>query len=136
MNRRKIGQFGAVFYLIIYVLAMVLPRKLPDEGFDSAQVTFVKRIFHEALYYSGPLEPIANFIFLIPVFTFLVWVLGIGKSPAIALIACIALSATAEFLQQVIPGRVSSLRDFALNSTGAILAFLIYRVFIYTRSSL
>ena len=136
MNSRKIGQFGAVFYLVVYVLAMVLPRKLPDEGFDSAQVTVVKRIFHEALYYSEPLEPIANFLFLIPVFAFSAWVLGTPKSPNIALIACIALSATAEFLQQVIPGRISSLRDFALNSAGAILAFLIYRVFFYTRSTL
>jgi len=136
VNWRKIGQFGAVFYLFIYALAMALPRKLPDDGFDSAQVSFVKRIFHEAFYYSGSLEPIANFIFLIPVFAFLVWVLGIGKSPTVALIACIALSATAELFQHVIPGRVSSLRDFALNSAGAILAFLIYRAFFYNRSTL
>jgi glycopeptide antibiotics resistance protein len=133
VNWRKIGQVSAAFYLFIYVLAMVLPRKLPADGFDSAQVFFIKRLFHKTLYYSGPLEPIANVIFLIPVFLFLAWFLGPKRAP-VALVICITLSATAELLQRAIPGRVSSLQDFALNSAGAAVAYLSYKAFFRTSS--
>ena len=131
MNWRKIGQICAIFYLILYVAVMVMPRKLPYEQFSSAQSNFIKRAFHQLLYYGGSLEPVANFFFLVPIFAVLLVFLGKSKSIS-AVVICIALSATTESLQRLIPGRVSSLRDFALNSAGAISAYLLYTL--YTRS--
>jgi glycopeptide antibiotics resistance protein len=110
---------------------MVMPRKLPYEQFSPLHSNFIKRAFHQILYYGGPLEPVANFFVLIPAFAILLTFLG--RSRAVWGVAiCIALSATAESLQQFIPGRVSSFRDFALNSAGAISAYLLYTF--YTRS--
>lgn len=128
MNWRKIGHICAIFYLFLYLAAMVMPRKLPYEQFSPLHSNFIKRAFHQILYYGGPLEPVANFFVLIPAFAILLTFLG--RSRAVWGVAiCIALSATAESLQQFIPGRVSSVRDFALNSAGAITAFLLYKVF-------
>ena len=131
MNWRKIGQICAIFYLFLYLAAMVVPRKLPYEQFSSDQANFLKRAFHELLYYGGSLEPVANFFFLVPIFGILLVFIGRSRSLS-ALVICIALSATAESLQRLIPGRVSSVRDFVLNSAGAISAYLLYTL--YTRS--
>ena len=128
MNWRKIGQICAISYLFLYLAAMVMPRKLPYEQFSSEHANFIKRAFHQILYYGGPLEPVANFFVLIPVFAITLTLLGKSRT-VLALAICIALSAAAESLQQLIPGRVSSLRDFALNSGGAIAAFLLYKFF-------
>jgi len=105
---------------------MVLPRKLPADGVDSAQVFFIKRLFHKALYYSGPLEPVANVIFLIPIYFFLV-VIPKRKRPIFVLWVCLFISASAEIAQEFIPGRVISIGDFALNSVGSATAFIIYK---------
>jgi glycopeptide antibiotics resistance protein len=110
---------------------MVMPRKLPYEQFSLLHSNFIKRAFHQLLYYGGSLEPVANFFFLVPIFAILLGLLGKSKSVSAVLI-CIALSAIAESLQRLIPGRVSSLRDFVLNSAGAISAYLLYTF--YTRS--
>jgi glycopeptide antibiotics resistance protein len=128
MNWRKIGQICAISYLFLYLAAMVMPRKPPYEQFSSDHANFIKRAFHQILYYGGPLEPVANFFVLIPVFVITLTLLGKSRI-VLALAICISLSAAAESLQQLIPGRVSSLRDFALNSAGAIAAFLLYKFF-------
>ena len=125
MNWRKIGRISAIFYIILYAAAMLTPRKLPSHDSTSTNSNFFKRIIQEILYYGGALEPVANFLFLIPVFVFLVIYLGSSKA-ILATIICVALSATAEFLQRFIPGRVTSLQDFLLNSLGALFALLIY----------
>jgi glycopeptide antibiotics resistance protein len=127
MNWRKIGRICAISYLFLYLAAMVMPRKIPS-GHKHHHVFSIKRLFHEILYYGGPLEPVANFLFLIPIFGILL--VFLGKSRAfLAASTCIVISATAESLQHFIPGRVSSLGDFALNSGGAITAFLLYKFF-------
>jgi len=126
MNWKKIWQVSAIFYLTLYLIGVLLPRKLPNEQFISSN--FFQRVFHELLYYSGHLEPVANFFLLIPVFTFLLSVLGREKS-LLSLLICISLSAFAETLQLLIPGRVSSLRDFLLNCAGSLTAFLLNRAY-------
>jgi len=128
MNWRKIGQICAISYLFLYLAAMVMPRKPPYEQFSSDHANFIKRAFHQILYYGGPLEPVANFFVLIPVFAITLTLLGKSRI-VLALAICISLSAAAESLQQLIPGRVSSLRDFALNSGGAIAAFLLFKFY-------
>jgi VanZ family protein len=125
MNWRKIGRISAIFYMIVYVVAMLTPRISPADSNSLTHTSFLRRILHEILYYGGPLEPVTNFFFLIPVFAFLV--LRLGRTKVLwSLSICIALSATAELLQSSIPGRVSSLQDFLLNSLGALSALLIY----------
>jgi len=127
MNWRKIGQICAISYIFLYQAAMVVPRKLPNEQFVSVDANFIRRVFHQILYYGGPLEPVANFVLLIPFFGILLAILGKSRA-TLAVTICIALSAWAETLQQFIPGRVSSAKDFALNSGGAITAYLIYKL--------
>jgi glycopeptide antibiotics resistance protein len=127
MKRGKIEQIGAIFYMIVYMLAMLTPRRLPAHSNSLTHTSFLRRILHEILYYGGPLEPVVNFFLLIPIFIFLVFRLGRSKA-LLSLAICIALSAASELLQSVIPGRVSSLQDFALNSLGALSALLIYRI--------
>ena len=118
--------------MIAYEVAMLTPRRSSADSNSLTHSSFWRRILHEILYYGGALEPVANFFFLIPVFAFLVLRLGrLGRTKALwSLSICIALSATAEFLQRFIPGRVTSLQDFLLNSTGALVAFFLYRAFL------
>ena len=128
MNWRKIGHICAIFYLFLYLAAMVMPRKLPYEQFSPRHSNFIKRAFHQILYYGGPLEPVANFFVLIPIFTIFLKYFGKSNAKNI-LLACITLSAIAESLQLLIPGRVSSIKDFVLNSLGAILAYFGFNYF-------
>lgn len=128
MNRRKIGQIGAISYTILYAAAMLTPRKLSqhDEG-TLKNSHFFKRIIHEILYYGGALEPVANFLFLIPIFAVLIWFLG-GSKAHYWVAICVTLSAIIEILQRFIPGRVSSLQDLLLNCLGTVSAFLLYKI--------
>ena len=127
MNRRKIGQVSAILYIILYTAAMLTPRKLSSNHGTTTNPNFFKRIIHEILYYSGALEPVVNFLFLIPIFAFLILFLGRSKAN-LSLTICVALSAIAEFLQRFIPGRVSSLQDLLLNCLGAVSVFLLYKI--------
>jgi glycopeptide antibiotics resistance protein len=125
MNRRRIGQIGAILSILLYATAMVIPRRLPKEDLDTTN--FIMQIFQQILYYGGSLEPFANFILLILVFTSLIYLFGRLNALAVFTI-CLALSATVEFLQRFIPGRVSSLQDLVLNCLGALFAYLLYRI--------
>ena len=120
MNGKKIGQISAILYIIAYIAAMVAPKKNQDL-FHSSNA--LMKFLHELLYYSGPLEPVANFFFLMPIFLFLVFNFGRANAP-MSLFICIALAATSEILQIFIPGRVSSFQDFILNSLGAFTVFM------------
>ena len=126
VNWGKIRRFSAAIYFFVYGLGMVLPRTQQVGGSDFAEVFFIRRIFHMILYYGGPLEPIANFLLLIPAF-FLLVAIAPRLRPVFVLWFCFFLSAAAEWLQSFIPGRVSSLRDFALNSAGSATAFYIFK---------
>ena len=127
MNSRKIGQLSAIFYIILYAAAMLTPRQLPLNYGTTTSPNFFKRIIREILYYNGALEPVVNFLFLIPIFAFLILFLGRPKAH-LSLTICVALSAIAEFLQHFIPGRVSSAQDPLLNCLGALFAFLLYKI--------
>jgi glycopeptide antibiotics resistance protein len=132
---KKIGQFGALFYLIIYLAAVLTPRVLPKfqvihqtlQNEDLSLNSAFDRVLIHILYAGGNLEPVVNFLILIPFFAFLLLVLGSSKAP-IVLSVCLSLSATAEILQRFIPGRVSSLQDLLLNCLGAVSAFLLYKI--------
>ncbi len=102
---------------------MVFQRKNPKDQLVTDN--FLKEIFQELLYMSGNLELIGNIFLLIPIFVFLVKQLP-RVHAVFALTICILLSASAEFAQSFIPGRVSTIRDFILNSIGVISAFILY----------
>jgi glycopeptide antibiotics resistance protein len=127
MNWRKIWRIFGILYLFLYVMAMLLPRKLPSDQISSSNANFFKKVFSQLLYYGGPLEPVVNFFVLIPLFLFLLNFLD-GNKAVIAVSICIGLSAISEILQRSILGRVSSIRDFALNSCGSIMAFLLFKI--------
>ena len=102
---------------------MLTPRKLPTNHGATTSPNFFKRIIREILYYNGAPEPVVNFLFLIPIFAFLILFLGRPKAH-LSLTICLALSVITEFLQRFIPGRVSSAQDLLLNCLGALFAFL------------
>jgi VanZ family protein len=104
---------------------MVFPRKVPKDQLIADN--FLKELFQDLLYLSGNLELIANFFLLIPIFLILVK-LFVRAHALYALIICILLAASAEFAQRFIPGRVSTVRDFILNSIGVISTFILYLI--------
>ncbi len=120
-------KIGSIFYITIYLLSMVIPRKIPKDQLEAYNLLI--RFLQEFLYLSGTFEVIGNFLLLFPLFFILIYLFGKSKS-TLSLIICIVLSAGAELLQSVIPGRVSSLRDFLLNSLGAISALVIYQIYL------
>ncbi len=120
-------KIGSIFYITIYLLSMVIPRKIPKDQLEAYNLLI--RFLQEFLYLSGTFEVIGNFLLLFPLFFILIYLFGKSKS-TLSLIICIVLSAGAELLQSVIPGRVSSLRDFLLNSFGAISALVIFQLYL------
>ena len=123
MNRNGLYKGGTTLYIVVYLLAMVFPRKVPKDQLIADN--FLKELFQDLLYLSGNLELIANFFLLIPIFLILVK-LFVRAHALYVLTICIFLSASAEFAQRFISGRVSTIRDFALNSIGVISALIIY----------
>ena len=103
-----------------------MPRKYPENAVTPSN--FLGRFLHEILYYSGSLEPLGNFLLLIPVFLLVV---SIGKNHQLltAIIVCTLISVLAEIGQSFIPGRVSSVQDLLLNIGGAFVTMLILNVF-------
>ena len=122
MNRNRLYKASGAVYVGIYILAVVFPRKVPKNQLVTDN--FLKKLFQELLYMSGNLEFIGNIFLLIPIFVILVKMFA-GVHAVFALTICILISASAEFAQSFIPGRVSSLRDFLLNCTGSLIVFLL-----------
>ena len=122
MNRNRLYKASGAVYIGIYILAMVFPRKVPKDQLVTDN--FLKKLFQELLYMSGNLEFIGNIFLLIPIFVILVKLFA-RVNAVFALTICILISASAEFAQSFIPGRVSSLRDFLLNCAGSLIAFLL-----------
>ena len=127
MNRNGLYKGCATLYIVVYLLAMVFPRKVPKDQLIADN--FLKELFQDLLYLSGNLELIANFFLLIPIFLILVK-LYVRAHVLYALATCVFLSASAEFAQSFIPGRVSTIRDFLLNSFGVIFTFIIYQLYL------
>ena len=122
MNRDRLYKASGAVYVGIYILAIVFPRKVPKAQLVTDN--FLKKLFQELLYLSGNLEFIGNIFLLIPIFVILVKLFA-RVNAVFALTICILISASAEFAQSFIPGRVSSLRDFLLNCAGSLIAFLL-----------
>jgi hypothetical protein len=122
VNRDRLYKASGAVYIGIYILAMVFPRKVPKDQLVTDN--FLKKLFQELLYMSGNLEFIGNIFLLIPIFVILVKLFA-RVNAVFALTICILISASAEFAQSFIPGRVSSLRDFLLNCAGSLIAFLL-----------
>ena len=127
MSRNGLYKGGAALYVAAYVLAMVFPKKVPKDQLIANN--FLKKLFQDLLYISGNIEIIGNIFLLIPIFVILVKLFA-RVHAAYALSMCILLSASAEFAQSFIPGRVSTIRDFVLNSIGAIFTFIIYQLYL------
>ena len=127
MNRNGLYKGGATLYIAVYLLAMVFPRKVPKDQLIADN--FLKKLLQDLLYLSGNLEFIGNIFLLTPIFVILVKLFA-RVHAVFALNICILISASAEFAQSFIPGRVSTIRDFLLNSFGAISAFIIYQLYL------
>ncbi len=125
---KRLSQTFAVCYSVGLAVALFFPRKYPADLYVSRD--FLSKILHEVLYYSGALEPLGNFLLLVPIFL-LVASLAKSHQLIIALSTCAAISVLAEIGQAFIPGRVSSSQDLALNIGGAfvtLLIILVYRI--------
>lgn len=131
MNKSALLKASGALYTSAYLLAIVFPRKVPKDQLDPSN--FLKKLFQDLLYLSGNLEFIGNIFLLVPMFVFLITLFG-RLEDIYALIICLLLSAGAEFAQRFIPGRVSSLRDFILNSSGAVAVFLIHLLYVKKQS--
>ena len=127
MNLRTLFKSLGLLFIAFLLVVMTLPRRIPKGELTSTN--FVKKNLQDLFYVSGTIEVIGNVFLLVPLFFTLIYVFGKPKS-TLSLIICIFLSAGAELLQNVIPGRVSSLRDFLLNSLGAISALVIFQLYL------
>ena len=127
VNKRAVLKTSSALFIGVYLVAMVFPRKVPKDQLDPSN--FLKKLFQDLLYLSGNLEVIGNIFLLVPMFVILMK-LFLRLKAFYALMICILLSAGAEFAQSFIPGRVSSTRDFILNSSGAATAFVIHLLYI------
>jgi glycopeptide antibiotics resistance protein len=120
-----LSQLVAFCYSIALLISLFMPRRYPETAITPTN--FLGRFLHEILYYSGALEPMGNFLLLVPVFLLVV---SVGRSHQLltALIVCTLISLLAEIGQSFIPGRVSSGQDLLLNIGGAFVTMLILMV--------
>ncbi len=125
MTLKRLSQIFAFCYSVGLIVALFFPRKNPADLVVSRNI--LSKFLHEILYYSGALEPLGNFLLLIPVFL-LVASVAENYQLIIALCTCAAISVLAEIGQAFIPGRVSSTQDLALNIGGVSATLLIILV--------
>ena len=120
-----LSQLAAFCYSVALLIALFMPRRYPEN--TVTPTNFLGRLLHEILYYSGGLEPLGNFLLLVPVFLLIV---SVGRSHQLltALIVCTLISVLSEIGQLFIPGRVSSGQDLLLNIGGAFVTMLILMV--------
>jgi glycopeptide antibiotics resistance protein len=123
---KRLSQKFAFCYSVSLIVALFIPRKYPADPVVSRNI--ISKFLHEILYYSGALEPLGNFLLLIPVFL-LVASVAKNYQLTIALFTCAAISVLAEIGQTFIPGRVSSTQDLVLNIGGVCATLLIILVF-------
>lgn len=121
-----LSQLVAFCYSVALLIALFMPRRYPENAITPTN--FLSRFLHEILYYSGGLEPLGNFLLLIPVFLLVVSVVS-SHQLLTAIMVCTLISVLAEIGQLFIPGRVSSGQDLLLNIGGAFVSMLILMVF-------
>ncbi len=127
MKLRTLFKSLGLIFIALLLVVMTLPRRIPKDELTTTNL--IKKNLEDLFYVSGTIEVIGNFFLLVPLFFILIYVFGKPRS-TLSLIICIVLSAGAELLQNSIPGRVSSPRDFLLNSLGAISALVIYQLYL------
>jgi len=120
-----LSQLVAFCYSVALLVALFVPRRYPENAV--IPTNFLGRFLHEILYYSGALEPLGNFLLLVPVYLLVVSVCR-SHQLLTALIVCTLISVLAEIGHLFIPGRVSSGQDLLLNIGGAFVAMLILMV--------
>lgn len=81
-------------------------------------------IGHQILYLGGFWAWVGNFLMLIPV-AYIIHICWPKLFLQTIFITCLTTTISIEFMQLYIPGRVSDVRDIALNSTGAALTLLV-----------
>jgi glycopeptide antibiotics resistance protein len=128
---RKRELFAAAFLIYLFLLSLfvLFPRPILESG-DSSQISeFLQthaNFFYKILYADTRLVAIGNFLMLTPFPVIYSYI-----SPATSLkrifLQGVALSATFELIQTVIPGRVSDLVDFLSNSLSVALGVAIVR---------
>ena len=125
MKLKMLSNLVAFCYLGALLVALFTPRRYPENAVTPTN--FLSRFLHKILNYSGALEPLGNFLLLIPVFLLIV---SLTRSHQLltALIVCTLISVLAEIGQSFIPGRVSSGQDLLLNIGGAFVTMLILMV--------
>lgn len=125
MVRSRVTIFITMAMLTLMVLILFLPKVKADWTFsNSSQSNFLHRLF----YLSGPIERIGNFFLFIPIFLMLAHVFPDLRLRRVAVFS-IAASGCAEIVQIWIPGRVSSLTDFASNTAGIVFTLFFLRRF-------
>ena len=80
-------------------------------------------IGHQILYLGGFWAWVGNFLMLVPV-AYLIHLCWPRLFLQTIFIICLTTTISIEFIQLYIPGRVSDVRDIALNATGAALILL------------
>ncbi|CAN2211637.1 VanZ-like [Candidatus Nanopelagicaceae bacterium] len=125
----------ARIYILTVMIFLLFPRKplsLRVETFQNfnyrGQIPFDSHssIIHRLLNLSGPWERAGNvIIFFLLYISVKIQLRRIGFG--LTLFITCSISAIVEFIQFFIPGRVSSLLDFSLNSIGALSAFCVGR---------
>jgi glycopeptide antibiotics resistance protein len=121
MRRTHLIVLVSWLYIVLLLTGLLLPRKTSSAA---APISFIKKIFHEILFLSGPPEIVLNFVLFIPLFLTLSYLAPRLARPHAALIACLT-SAAAELAQSQIPGRVSSWRDLISNCLGVLIALAV-----------
>jgi glycopeptide antibiotics resistance protein len=129
-SKIKVTGFALSLYVATFLLAVFLPRPDLVNPYSKSLIaktgSIITTFAHDVLYYDGNFQWLANFLMLapLPFLLLLVW----GKlKPKILLLIGLLTTLTIETAQIYIPGRVSDLRDVAMNSAGVVVSVLLIK---------
>ena len=126
-SKIEVAGVALSLYVATFVLAVFLPR--PDlvnphsKSLIAKTGSIITSFAHDVLYYGGSLQWLGNFLMLAPLPFLLLMVWGKLK-PQILLLIGLLTTITIETTQIYIPGRVSDLRDVAMNNAGVVVSVL------------
>ena len=122
---RNLSRFLLAAYVTVLGFFVFWPRPIMELSQGSPSTSnssnFAAQAAHNVLYIEGYRELFGNFIMLIPVVFLIKKAFPRIKAQSILLI-CLFITISIEFLQIYIPGRVSDVRDIAVNTLGATIA--------------
>lgn len=129
-SKIKVAGVALSLYVAAFVLAVFFPRPDLVNPYSKSLIaktgSIITSFAHDVLYYGGNFQWLANFLMLapLPFLLLLVW----GKlKPQILLLIGLLTTLTIETTQIYIPGRVSDLRDVAMNSAGVVVSVLLIK---------